>query len=348
VTAQQSGPATTLQIDGGPAYAWTEPWNQWLGARTEHESTAWIHSGIAVTASGDVVVVGHDRTDAYVLGQDGSVRTTFDTGVTQGHGLLASRWQGQEVLWIADNGARRERDAHGEYANHDGSAPPAAVLLSLTGERLMTLTAPALDAYRTGRYRPTGIAVDDADDGTGDVWVADGYGENLVHRFRSDGSYVMSLTGLEGAGRFDCPHAVWIDRRHDAPELYVSDRVNQRLQVFDLAGRFKRVVGDASYFRRPSAFTVVGGLLVVADLESRLTVLDEDDALLGHLGSDDDAAGRPGFPNQLDHEHRPVRPAALQPGRFNSPHGLASDSAGNLYVSEFLIGGRLVKLERRT
>ena len=189
--------------------------------------------------------------------------------------------------------------------------------------------------------------MDDADGGTGDVWVADGYGESLVHRFRRDGSYVTSLSGLEGAGRFSCPHAVWIDRRGEAPELFVSDRVNQRLQVFDLEGVFKRVVGDASYFHRPSAFAVVEQFLIVADLESRLTVLDADNALLGHLGSDAGAATRPGFPNELDHGH-PVRPTALRPGLFNSPHGLAADAEGNLYVSEFLIGGRLVKLERRT
>jgi hypothetical protein len=36
----------------------------------------------------------------------------------------------------------------------------------------------------------------------------------------------------------------------------------------------------------------------------------------------------------------------LQPGRFNSPHGLATDASGAIYVSEWLIGGRFTKLER--
>jgi len=335
-----------LSIENGPTYVWSEPWNHWLESRSPDEAAAWIHSGITVTKSGDVVVVSHDRAEAHVLGQDGSVLRAFDTGVTQAHGLLTATSDGEEVLWIADNGARRERDEDGEYANHDGPAPAAAVKMSLSGERLSSLPAPDIEAYRTGRYRPTGVAVDDAADGSGDVWVADGYGESYVHRFRSDGTYLMSLSGTEGAGRFDCPHAVWIDRRSAEPELYVSDRKNQRLQVFDLKGGFKRAVGDESVFRRPSAFAVVDQYLVVADLESQLSVLDSQDRLVGHLGTDEAAAARTGFPNELDHHQHPRRPAGLRPGLFNSPHGLAADTDGNLYVSEFLIGGRMVKLER--
>ncbi|GAB3061716.1 peptidylglycine monooxygenase-like protein [Intrasporangium mesophilum] len=345
MTASPAGPV--LGLEHGPQYAWTEPWNDWLASRSQHESSAWIHSGIAATRSGDVVVVSHDQAEAVLLAPDGSVRASFDTGVTQGHGLLVAGSDGQEVLWIADNGARRERDAEGEYPNQDGAATPAAVKMSLTGDVLLSIPAPDIEAYRTNRFKPTGVAVDDGSGGTGDVWVADGYGQSYVHRFRSDGTYVMSLSGTEGAGRFDCPHAVWVDHRRGEPELYVSDRRNGRLQVFDLEGVFKRVVGNASLFRRPSAFTAVDQFLVVADLESRLAVLGPDDQLLGHLGSDDEAAVRPGFPNQLDHDHRPHRPRGLRPGYFNSPHGLTADAQGNLYVSEWLIGGRLVKLERR-
>ena len=337
---------TSLSVENGPEYVWTEPWNHWLDSRSPDEALAWIHSGIAATKAGDIVVLSHDRAEAHVLGADGSVRATFDTGVTQGHGLLVSDSDGEEVLWIADNGARRIRNERGDYANRDGLARPCAVKMSLAGDRMLSIPAPDIDVYRRGRYRPTSVAVDDVTSGSGDVWVADGYGESYVHRFRSDGTYVMSLSGAEGAGRFDCPHAVWIDRRRTEAELYVSDRKNQRLQVFDLEGGFKRVVGDAAAFRRPSAFTVVDQFLVVADLESRLTVLGPQDQVLGHLGSDDEAAVRAGFPNDLDHAHRPVRPSGLRPGLFNSPHGLAADTDGHLYVSEFLIGGRLVKLER--
>ena len=39
-----------------------------------------------------------------------------------------------------------------------------------------------------------------------------------MHHYRRDGTYVSSLSGEEGAGRFNCPHAVFIDRRHAGQE----------------------------------------------------------------------------------------------------------------------------------
>lgn len=59
-------------------------------------------------------------------------------------------------------------------------------------------------------WSPTAVAVIEE---TGDVWVADGYGQDLVHRFDMSGQHVRSLTGEEGAGRFSCPHGLVVDRR---------------------------------------------------------------------------------------------------------------------------------------
>ena len=53
---------------------------------------------------------------------------------------------------------------------------------------------------------------------------------------------------------------------------------------------------------------------------------------------------RPGWPNGVDELQHPVRAPDLAHGRFNSPHGLAVDADGSLYVAEWLIGGRMIKL----
>jgi hypothetical protein len=42
-----------------------------------------------------------------------------------------------------------------------------------------------------------------------------------------------------------------------------------------------------------------------------------------------------------------VRTDRLRPGKFISPHGLASDPDGNLYIAEWLLGGRYTKLAKR-
>src|SRR5207302_7989233 len=92
------------------------------------------------------------------------------------------------------------------------------------------LERPDHPAYGEVTYKPTGVDVDDR----GTIWVGDGYGANLVHRYDVDGRYVGNLTGEEGAGRFDTPHDVFVDRRTAEHELYVADRANSRIQVFDL------------------------------------------------------------------------------------------------------------------
>jgi hypothetical protein len=55
---------------------------------------------------------------------------------------------------------------------------------------------------------------------------------------------------------------------------------------------------------------------------------------------------RPGWPNAKNDRGELVRPPSLTAGKFNSPHGLAADRAGNLYAAEWLIGGRYTKLQR--
>ncbi|HAE34071.1 MAG: hypothetical protein FI713_03690 [SAR202 cluster bacterium] len=88
------------------------------------------------------------------------------------------------------------------------------------------------------RISETSVAVDEiAQGGSRDIWVSVGYGANLVHRYSRDGGYNFTIDGSHGAGHFNCPHGIFIDRRRDLPELYVADRANSRIQVFDLEGR---------------------------------------------------------------------------------------------------------------
>jgi hypothetical protein len=77
-----------------------------------------------------------------------------------------------------------------------------------------------------------------------------------------------------------------------------------------------------------------------------VTILDRDDRLVEHIGANPAAPEREGWPNARDHAGDLVRPP-LESGKFNSPHTLAADADGNLYVTEWLLGGRLTKLARR-
>ena len=146
-----------------------------------------------------------------------------------------------------------------------------------------------------------------------------------------------------GGGAFATPHGVWIDNRRDNSELYIADRSNGQIQVYGLDGKFIRNFGSApgaDWLHSPSGFTAWGDYLIVAELRgSRVTILDSDDEPSAYLGENTGAFKfNEGWPN-VPHE-------TLVPGKFSSPHGIAADKDGNIFVAEWLIGGRVNKLTR--
>ncbi len=70
----------------------------------------------------------------------------------------------------------------------------------------------------------------------GDIFVVDGHGNNRVVKFSKDGEFIMSWGGAgTGPGQFSEPHCLAFDSRG---RLFVGDRRNERIQVFDQNGRY--------------------------------------------------------------------------------------------------------------
>lgn len=304
---------------------------------------AWAHHDLAVTADQRLVGFRSGGDRFWSLDADGRFAEEWASDLHEGHGLTLAGPAGAEELWVADPGITFARDAEGVHDAVLSRVHGRVVAFDLAGNRIAELPTPAWPAYDAGEtYRPTTVVVDDAGDGS--VWVADGYGAELVHRVTREGELLRTLSGVEGAGRFDCPHGLLIDRRRpDDPQLYVTDRGNDRIVVYDLDGNFLRAIVEG--LRAPSGLAVRGDDLVVAELGARLTILDRDDRVVERIGDDPRATARPGWPNALDADGRTVRPE-LRPGSFNSPHGLAVDAAGRIYVAEWVLGGRMVRVER--
>jgi sugar lactone lactonase YvrE len=317
-------------------FRWEEPWA--TPPEDPLEGAGWAHHGLVATAEGRIIGVQSGGDRVCVFDRDGTCLESWPSNLVEPHGMSLVDVEGEGRLWIADPGSKMVPDASGGYEPR-GEGSGEVVCFSLSGERLVELPPPPGAAEG---YAPTGVVVDER----GSVWVADGYGQNLVHRFSAEGDWELSLSGEEGAGRFDCPHAVFGDRGGDEATLYVTDRGNARLQIFDLDGRHLRTVEDGLV--SPSALGELGGMLVVAELDARLTFLDEEDRLIGHLGEDAQAPAREGWPNAIGGDGAMVRAPDLRPGLFNSPHGLCVDDDGNLYVAEWLIGGRLIRLRRES
>lgn len=310
---------------GSHTYEWVDGWAKIPD--TESARTGWAHHGIVVSENGGVISFHQADPKVLVFDMDGNLERSWDADVENAHGMHIVKEGGDEFLWLADNTTGK------------------VVKATLEGETVLSLERPNLAVYKEGKYAPTGVSVNQTQHGgNGDVWVADGYGESYVHRYDRDGVYMGSINGEEGdAGAFDCPHGIWVDTRREEAELYVADRANGRIQVYDLDGGFKRTFGRGpgkDYLHSPSGFATIGDHLIVAELRgSRVTVLDLDDNPVAYLGENTGAFLMiEDWPN-VSKEH-------VESGLFNSPHGLAADVDGNLYVAEWMVGGRISKLEK--
>lgn len=299
--------------EGDHEYRWRDDW-----AALPPAENGRTH-GVAVARDGSVLVFRQADPAVLRFSPDGSLRDSWgDFGGA--HGLTLVEREGTEYLWLTDQDSAE------------------VVETTLDGERTGELPPPDHPAYESGSFVPTWVAVDGPRrGGDGDRWVADGYGESLVHRYDAEGAYQETLDGTDGAGRFDCPHAVWVDSRGESRDLYVADRGNERVQVFDSEGEFRRTVGVGD-LNSPCSFAAApDGTLVVPELQARVTLLDDAGDPVAHLGEHPEALDDPDWPNLPDER--------LQEGRFNSPHDAAVDDEGNVYVAEWIVGGRVTKLE---
>ena len=153
--------------------------------------------------------------------------------------------------------------------------------------------------------RPTGVSVSSK----GDIFVSDGYGNARVHRFSAKGELLLSW-GEPGTleGQFKLPHSVRVDSMN---QVWVVDRENGRIQIFDVDGTLLNVWKNLS---RPTDLRFdTEGVIYISELNRRISIFSADGNLLARFGSQGE-----------DPEH------AL----FVGPHTLAVDSQGNLYVGE--------------
>ena len=322
---------------GRTEYEWIDDWAKIPD--TESARTGWAHHGVVVSETGDIIAFHQADRTFLAFDSDGNLKRSWPSGLTEAHGITLVKEGETEYIWVADNGRKQEASLNYGYPSSSGPLMGRVVKMTLDGNTVLALERPELSVYDSGNYFPTGAVVNEEQNGgNGDLWVSDGYGEWYIHHYDKTGNYLGSINGEEGkAGRFGLPHGVCIDTRKDEPELYITDQRNHRIQVYDMDGQFKRAFGT-DILRLPGEFLILGELMFVLDLRGRITVLDADDKLVTHLGDYDDVWELEGWPN--------IPSTLVEAGKFIGPHGIAADRDGNLYVAEWLIGGRMTKLAK--
>lgn len=313
----------------------------WADLPAPSDPGAWAHPGLAVLPSGDLLVVDADRPEVHVVTAAGVRRRTIPLPVHEAHGLAVEGSGTGLALWVADPGFKlRIRGAERIF---DGPRAGRVVRVGMAGQVLGEIGTPPHPAYADMTFQPTAVAFSGSG-GDRTVWVADGYGAHLVHRFRPDGEWLGAIAGGDdGHLRFQTPHGLLVDTRGPEPEVLVTDRAARRLQAFDLDGRYRRTIAEG-VLTSPSALAPLGDLLIVGELNASLAVLDADGRLAGRIGDREGIVTEPDWPNARDAAGNLVRSPRIAAGGFHAPHGLAVTDDGAIHVAEFVIGGRLVRL----
>jgi DNA-binding beta-propeller fold protein YncE len=163
------------------------------------------------------------------------------------HGLGVDR---EGNVYVSDERAKNGKGA-------------VVVKYSPDGKALMTLGKAGMPGDGEMLHGPSDVVVAP----NGDIYVADGHGgetNDRIAKFSKDGKLIKAW-GKHGKaqGEFDTPHGIALDSEG---RVYVADRVNSRVQVFDADGKF---IAEWKQFGRPSSVAIdKNDILYVADSQS--------------------------------------------------------------------------------
>jgi sugar lactone lactonase YvrE len=272
----------------------------------------------------------------------GKLVTSFGAGmIAFAHGIYVDR---DDNIWITDAGDNHVRPARGAPAGTPAPAQPA----KLVGHQVIKFSSDGKVLLTIGKAGVAGNPPDALTEPNdvvvapnGDIFVAEGHaGQNQnappgtvarISKFTKDGKFIKSWGQLgSGPGEFRTPHSLAIDSRG---RLFVADRGNVRLQIFDQDGKF---------LEETRAFSRISGLFI--DRNDTLFAADSESSPTSHPG---------GWKRGIRiGSARDLKVAALIPDPANpdpatttagtsAAEGVAEDAAGNIYGAE--VGPKDVK-----
>ena len=270
----------------------------------------WIYkeaTAVAIDQKDRVWVFNRGTRPMIVFDADGTMLDTWEWeqgGFNNPHGVTVAP---DGTLWCVDNGNNTIKHF----------TPEGRLLLTL-GEADNPTPRMSGKPFSV----PCHVGVDAR---TGEFYVADGYSNASVHKYSPEGRLLMSWgESGTGEGQFNVVHNVKVGRDG---WVYVADRENHRVQVFSSNGKFETqwinlsraaaldidTSGDRDIVYVGEYFSGISSNDIGQNLGPRVTVMSTDGKVLARVGTE--AYGS-------------------QVGRFFSPHGIAVDSKGALYVAE--------------
>jgi hypothetical protein len=230
-------------------------WGEVIRVHLDNKGNIWVfHRCFAVVPPGSAVCLGRGSANPPILEFDPSGKLLKSFGVdlfAYPHGFTIDQ---DGNLWTTDVNDQETvlgmsaRNANGVIMGQEvlKLSPDGKILMMLGKEGIAGTGADGFD-------RPTGVAVAP----NGDVFVSDGHdpnahGASRVVKFSKDGHFIKAW-GRKGSepGNFDEPHDIFVGGSRGW--VYVADRKNSRIQVFDQNGTF---VAAWKQFGQPSSVFV--------------------------------------------------------------------------------------------
>jgi len=313
VAAQYAQPPVYPHVDLSIAYEVDPSWPQ------RPAEMQWAEmSGIAVDRHNHVWLFTRATPPVQVYDTSGKLVRAWGTETIGRAHLL--RFDRDGNVWVSD------------VAHHTVMQfTPEGKLLKTIG----TPDQPGCD--QTHLNKPTDVAIA----ANGDLFISDGYGNNRVVHLDRNGRFIKEWGKLgSGPGEFSLPHSIVMDSQG---RLYVADRNNARIQVFDVAGRFLAewrnvMVPWCITITKDDHLWVTGSSPMVWRPEDKNLGCPPKDQMVVRF----DTSGRVlqlwTFP--LGEEGKE------QPGQLNWIHAIGVDSQGNLYLGD-IRGRRAQKFVRK-
>ena len=245
------------------------------------------------------------------------------------HGMSLIKEEKQEVLYITDTVLHEVRK------------------LTLDGKELSRFSWPKESGLysKAEDYRPSKILVHP----DGRLWIFDGYSKDYIHAYAANGRWLKSWGGNLGIGenqlRHWGPHGGGLDLRDAAQSrIVIAMSDQQEIKIFTLDGHFTTKVPFPG--GNPRDFIPIGNHGLIPHLGDSwpqdknaagfISIVDQDFKVLSNIGAPA-AIYKDGI----------LQPMQSDGKTFIHPHGVCTDSEGNLFVAQFASpSAPLLKLER--
>lgn len=271
-----------------------------------------------------------------VIDTAGNIYTSAKAGVFvfSPDGKVVQSYLGKEYSNIHDMEIRTEADGEFIYGARNQDAE-GIKFNARSGEIVLKLAYPEESGLGKIQFNPTAITVLD----NGDIYLSNGYATNHIFKYDKHGKYLMHF-GEKGneLKQFNTAHGMTLDKRYDPPRLLICDRNHQpkgRLVHYSLEGEFIEEV--VTGLGMPTSVAIQGDYVSVPDLHGRVVILDKSNTIIAVLGHNPDPSKGRAFN---------VPQSEWVEGIFSGTHGSYWDADGNLYVQDWNVDGRIMKLVR--